>query len=75
MSATEPRWLDRLARRRAARRDRERGRAIRVVDGGLSRRTVVATGAAVALGVAGRSGRPPRRGPMACPTASRASAS
>jgi hypothetical protein len=61
MSATEPRWLDRLARR-AARRDGERGYApIRVVDGGLSRRTVVrATGAAVALGGAGRVlARPP----------------
>ena len=51
MSVTEPRWLDRLARR-AARRSDERGYApIRVVDGGVSRRTVVrATGAAVALG-------------------------
>ena len=51
MSVAEPRWLDRLARR-AARRNDERGYApIRVVDGGVSRRTVVrATGAAVALG-------------------------
>ncbi|HEX4624579.1 MAG TPA: hypothetical protein VH231_08995 [Solirubrobacteraceae bacterium] len=51
MSVTEPRWLDRLARR-AARRNGERGYApIRVVHGGVSRRTVVrATGAAVALG-------------------------
>ena len=51
MSVTEPRWLDRLALR-AARRDPERGYApIRVVDGGVSRRTVVrATGAAVVLG-------------------------
>ena len=51
MSVAEPRWLDRLARR-AARRNGERGYApIRVVDGGVSRRTVVrATGAAVALG-------------------------
>ena len=51
MSVTEPRWLDRLALRAARRKD-ERGYApIRVVDGGVSRRTVVrATGAAVALG-------------------------
>ena len=49
MSVTEPRWLDRLALR-AARGDR--GYApVRVVEGGVSRRTVVrATGAAVALG-------------------------
>jgi hypothetical protein len=51
MSATEPRWLDRLARRAARRKDARGYAPIRVVDGGVSRRTVVrATGAAVALG-------------------------
>jgi len=59
MSVTEPRWLDRLSRRAAP---RERGYApVRVVDSGLSRRTVMrATGAAVVLGGAVRFlGRPP----------------
>jgi uncharacterized membrane protein YgcG len=49
MSVTEPRWLDRLALRTVR---GDRGYApVRVVESGLSRRTVVrATGAAVALG-------------------------
>jgi hypothetical protein len=59
MSASEPRWLDRLARRAAR---RERGYApVRIADRGLSRRTVLrAAGAAVALGATGRYlGHPP----------------
>jgi len=59
MSAAEPRWLDRLARR-AARRDRGYP-PVRIAEGGVSRRTVMqATGAAIALGATGRYlARPP----------------